>query len=133
MLVVDSNVVLAMPLREPEREASEALLRFDPIWIAPMIIWYEIHNVLLFKVRGNEITQERARDEIALSSALLHMIDPTQIPLDIWGIAHDAELTFYDATYVALARHMGTRLATNDQRILAGAPDVAALPSEISA
>ena len=133
MLVVDSNVVLAMILDEEQRGAVDALTTADPFWIAPDIIWYEIQNVLTGRVRRGRLTLEAARAMFRLASAMVEIVLPNTVNQDIIEIAVDCKLTFYDASYVALARELDIRLATYDQQILTGAPDVAAKPEEITA
>ena len=133
MLVVDSNVVLAMILDEEQHEAVDALTTVDPFWIAPDIIWYEIQNVLTGRVRRGLLTLEAARAMFRLASAMVEIVLPNTVNQDIIEIAVDCKLTFYDASYVALARELGIRLATYDQEILVEAPDVAAKPEQITA
>ena len=133
MLVVDSNVVLAMVLDEEHHEAVDALTTVDPFWIAPDIIWYEIQNVLAGRVKRKRLTLEAARAKFRLASAMVEIVLPNTVNQDIIEIAVDCKLTFYDASYVALARELDIRLATYDQEILVEAPDVAAKPEEITA
>ena len=133
MLVVDSNVVLGMVLDDEHHEAVDALTTVDPFWIAPDIIWYEIQNVLAGRVRRKRLTLEAARAKFRFASAMVEIVLPNTVNQDIIEIAVDCKLTFYDASYVALARELDIRLATYDQQILTGAPDVAAKPEEITA
>lgn len=69
---------------------------------------------------------------IAFEDAEVALMETAEV-LDfpgIFSIALESDLTFYDASYVWLARERGLKLRTRDKGILRKCPDVAvAMPS----
>lgn len=124
MIVVDASVVLEVLLRTPGASRAEQRILGDELAAAPHLLDVEVAQVLRrYEARG-EMDATRGRDAI-LDLADLPL---TRYPHDlllprIWDLR--ANLTAYDAAYVALAEALGATLVTRDER-LAGAPGVRA-------
>ncbi len=124
-IVIDASLLAAYLLREPEG------VKFDPILAlatsvqaslhAPILIEYELLNILAMAERRGRITKNTA-------VALLH--DWSQIPcsrdssispairLRILDLSQKHRLTAYDAAYLELAMRLDARLLTLDDDLL---------------
>ena len=128
MIVVDTNLVVQLVAVGDEHVAAARLLRRDAAWSAPPILMSELRNVLVGFVRRGAVTRTQATAMIEDASAILgDRIAGVRGPQTI-AVALECGLTAYDAEFVTLARSLGVPLATLDQAILGGAPDVAESP-----
>ena len=85
--------------------------------IAPPLLYYEVGNILLFGRSRPPIDQ--AADALSdLFSIPLEVVPPELISADATlRLASLRGLSFYDATYVALAELLGCDLITADRRL----------------
>ena len=121
MIVLDASVVLEVLLRMPAGIAVEERL-FEPeeTLHAPHLLDVEVAQVLRRYALAGEVAAERCR--AALDD--LAGLPLTRYPHDflmsrVWDLR--ANLSAYDAVYVALAEALDAPLLTRDQR-LANAP-----------
>ena len=128
MIVVDNNILVDFWLREDKfRLRAQELFRRDPEWIAPSLWKYEFGKVVQDYLREGRLEQDgrdRAWNGCLRMVATLEDIDV----LSIDEVSRDTELTFYDASYLLLARCRELPLYTRDKDILRVAPDIARLP-----
>ena len=126
MIVVDATDLADILIgKEVLQSAAHALAREDPDWISTGLWRYELGNVVWKEVRFQK--GDRANLKVALGSAeslLMETVEEVDRPA-IWEIACDTGLTYYDASYVWLARSRGRKLRTRDKQILETCPDVA--------
>jgi len=104
--------------------AAEALMREDSSWVTVGLWRYELGNVFWKKLRfggGEERDLRRCLTEA--KSFVLETVDDVDHG-EIWEIATSVGLTFYDASYVWLARSRGLVLRTRDKQILRECPDM---------
>lgn len=121
MIVVDASAVLEILLRTPAAVDVEArFFRAGETLHAPHLLDVEVAQVLRrYAVRGR-LTDARGREALQDLADLPLARYPHEVLLPrVWQLR--ANLTAYDATYVALAEALGARLVTRDARI-AGAP-----------
>lgn len=107
------------------REAAEKLIQLDPEWISHSLIRYEVGNVGLNYLRHG--SWEREDVELQLKQVpglLLEVVDVIDAEAT-FKVAAENGLSFYDASYVWLARVRGLKLRTRDKKILRECPDVA--------
>ncbi len=126
MIVVDTNVVVALVVGGPYEAAADRLYERDSEWTAPPILKSELRNVLIGYVRRGDISREQA---VALFDEASHVLGDRVIDAphsDVIEVALNCGLTAYDAEFVVVARLLGVSLATADRAILRSAPDVAA-------
>ena len=126
MIVVDTNVMVALLMGGGRGPHAQRLLQRDAEWSAPEIVMSELSNVLVGFVRRGDMTGGEAgtlteRAEAVLGGRISRV--PGAAVIDT---ALECGLTAYDAEFVALARALGVPLVTMDAAILRGAPDVAA-------
>lgn len=120
MLVVDSSAVLeALAAHNPATGLVERLAQ-DGDLHAPHLIDTEILHALRRMLRRRQISGERAHDA-RTDYAELTLVRYPHEPLNdrVWELR--ANLTAYDATFVALAEALDVPLVTCDAR-LAAAP-----------
>jgi predicted nucleic acid-binding protein len=117
LIVVDASVAVAALLGH--RDARE-LLAGDVN--APHLIDSEVASALRRHASAGALTGEAAHAALQVWASLGIQRYPAVGLLDrIWELR--ANLTAYDATYVALSERLGAELVTLDRR-LAGAPGV---------
>ena len=118
-MVVDASAVLEVLLRTPAAAALEKKL-FAPgeTLHAPQLIDLEVAQVLRRYASAGEIASERGRLALADFADFPIQRYPHTILLPrVWELR--ANLTAYDAAYVALAEALDTSLLTRDRRLAA--------------
>jgi predicted nucleic acid-binding protein len=120
VIVLDSAAALDYLLAAGTGEWVEARLVADPDLHAPHLLDVEVANALRRRVTTRAIRETRAKQALEDLSDL----DLTRYPHlpfieRVWELR--ANLTAYDAVFVALAEALGATLVTTDSR-LARAP-----------
>ena len=121
MIVLDASIVLELLLRGPDAKQIEELVFNGPPLHAPHLLDVECAQVLRRYAAQGQLSEHRGE-------RLLELLDGFPItrhshqPLlpRIWSLR--ANLTAYDAAYVALAEALDATLLTRDER-LAAAPN----------
>lgn len=134
-IVLDASAALAIlraePSAGPVRQIIRDHLEADGALIVPDHFWLEVVNVLVRR-HGHDVTDAveavRDLDEIGVASI---EIDRPLLLLTLGWIAA-ADLTAYDAAYLALAESADARLLTLDGRLgaAAGARSVLRVPAD---
>ena len=117
MIVVDASVVLEVLLRTTAATAIEARI-FDPAETlhAPHLIDVEIAQVVRRYVLSRQIDERRGVLTLQVWLAFPVRRYPHEALLPrVWELR--ANLTAYDAVYVALAEALDARLLTHDARL----------------
>ncbi len=125
MIVVDSNVVVYLYLPTELTSHAEKLLGIDPEWVAPRLWRSEMRNVLGLYIRKKAITLEQAYRIQASAEALLADREFDVPSHDVLRLVSQSPCSAYDCEFVALARRLGTKLVTADQKILKAFADTA--------
>jgi predicted nucleic acid-binding protein len=126
VIVVDATVLADFLAGETALQASaEELMREDSDWISIGLWRYELGNVLWKKVKFEKDDPENMRKQLESAARLLiETVEDVDLRAT-YDIAVQTGLTFYDASYVWLARTRGLTLRTRDKQILRECPDVA--------
>jgi predicted nucleic acid-binding protein len=125
MIVVDSNVIVYLFLRNGKTALAEAALEKDSLWICPPLWRSEIRNVLSLYVRKGLVT---LRDAQAVMEQALKLMAGYEQDIDsfrVLKLAAESTCTAYDCEFVALAQDLGLPLVTVDKKVLSQFPDVA--------
>ncbi|MDQ0372454.1 type II toxin-antitoxin system VapC family toxin [Cellulomonas humilata] len=121
-VVLDASAAVAL-LIDPGPAGEQVAARLDGASVvAPDLLPYEVTNVLRRQRNAGRLSDTEAR--LALEGLHTLSIDlwPHAVLTDrIWCLG--ANLSAYDAAYVALAERLGAVLLTADARI-AGAPGI---------
>lgn len=128
LLVIDASVVVALVAANADETRSVAARLGDAMLFAPAILLTEVDSALRGLERGRKLSNRQV--DVARWHA-------RRLPIEFWpgeAIAERAwelraNLTIYDASYVALAEHIGGVLLTGDLRIAKAG--VARCPIEI--
>ena len=92
----------------------------DDDLVAPTLLWHEMANVCLTKMRRHPT--ERARVAAAFRTATrldVHLVEVDHAA--VIELAESTDLTAYDAAYLWLSRTLGASLVTLDRRLAAAA------------
>lgn len=123
-IILDSSVVAKWFF--PSEEDSEAALKIRDLFLskklsisAPVLIYYEINNLIRTAIKSLRINEELAKEAyrgflaldliIYSSQELMEMALEKAILLDI---------SSYDASYLALAEYLNIPLLTADQKLM---------------
>ncbi len=126
MIVVDACVLADMFVNGGElHQRATKLSTVDPEWISSALWRYELGNVVRTSVRCGELKEEEV---LGVWPRAEQVVIETVGAVDFVGIYAVAEkhgLSFYDASYVYLARLRTLKLHTRDKQVLRECPDVA--------
>ena len=130
MLVVDASVAVAAS------HSPVGLARFGTErLVAPHLMRAEAASVLHEMVWRKEIDQERGRVLLGrLLGSPIELLAPDELAGEAWQVADELGWAkVYDAHYVALARLLGCKLVTIDERLLRGVArlGIAVRPTDI--
>lgn len=117
MIVVDASAALEILLRTPAAAAVEAkLFGSGETLHAPHLIDLEVAQVLRREAATGELTAERGRLALAdFADFPIHRYPHDVLLPRVWELR--ANLTAYDAAYVALAEALDVPLLTRDRRL----------------
>lgn len=118
-VVVDASAVVELLVRSPAAAAVEREILSEPAF-APELLDVQVLSALVALERGGKISAARGRQalDLFLGSPITRV--PHAPPLaDTWD--RRANLSPYDALYVALAAGLACPLVTGDRRV-AGSP-----------
>ena len=114
--VVDASALGALVFGEPEAETVAKRL-FKATLVAPQLLWFELASIAFKKVARHPGLAEQIREAFQMASRLAIEILSVD-HLEVIGLAAQARLTTYDASYLWLARETGAKLITLDKRLL---------------
>lgn len=117
MIVPDpSAFALTLTPDDPRAEEADRVLRADPVWLVPEQWHVEALAVVRGLLLGGKIVPAHADAAVAALSAATVAVSPTAPLLPrMWQLR--ANLSAYDAAYVAAAEAHGAALVTADPRI----------------
>lgn len=122
MLVIDASAVVELLTTDPSDVPALARRIHDAEWMnAPGLIDYEVLNVLRKMVGRGDIDAELAESSrLALQRLRLirHSMSDAMAER-IWQLRHN--VSAYDASYLALAEHLGMALVTTERRLATAA------------
>ncbi len=124
VIVLDASVVVELLLAsDAGRRATDRLVQLQADLHAPELMDVEVLHVLRRAASNARISAARAEEAmVVLETMPVRRHGHGALRRRVWQ--HRANLSAYDATYVALAEGLGGRLMTRDAR-LAGAPGLA--------
>jgi predicted nucleic acid-binding protein len=114
--VIDASALAAILFAEPDADTVAAAAG-DALLAAPALVEYELGNTCWKKCR------RYPQQAIALRAAFLmlgemnlsiHDVDAAAV----LSLAESTHITFYDASYLWLAAHLGTPLISLDRRLI---------------
>jgi predicted nucleic acid-binding protein len=113
--VVDASALAALLFGEPEADAIAEQLA-DARLVAPSLLAFELANVCLIKARRHPELRQALMAAFRLRRRL--GVEEAAVDLDeVLGVATEAGLTAYDASYLWLAEALGAELVTLDRAL----------------
>jgi len=126
VIVVDATVVADLLLAKGRlKESAGKLLVEDPEWISTALWRYEFGNVMLKIHRHGEEPIEDPERRLDLAGGMILEAVFDVVWGEVWSVADQDHLSYYDASYVWLARSRGLKVRTRDTEMLRNCPDVA--------
>jgi predicted nucleic acid-binding protein len=113
--VVDASALGALLFGEPDGAAVAQRLR-EASLVAPALLPFEVANICVKKMRRHP----DQRDRLVVAYGMLHRMEVDAVEVDhgeVLGLAERSGLTAYDASYLWLARRMGSELVTLDRKL----------------
>jgi len=113
LIVIDASALVELLLRSATGESVERAIG-DADLVAPDVVNPEVVQTLRGLQRAGKLTGTRASRAIArLAESGISRVPTTMLLPDMWSLR--ANLSAYDACYVALARALNCALLTSDQ------------------
>ncbi|MFI4975724.1 MAG: type II toxin-antitoxin system VapC family toxin [Caulobacterales bacterium] len=123
-VVVDASVAAKVFITEVGSDAARSLASSGIRMLAPDLIFVELANVAVKRMRRGDISRDMAADLVASAPGLLNEVVPaTDLTARAFALACDHGISTYDAMYVALAEVRGCQLITADLRLIAKASE----------
>ncbi|MBM4034093.1 MAG: type II toxin-antitoxin system VapC family toxin [Planctomycetes bacterium] len=115
LTVVDASALAAVAFGEPEAESVNERLKGATL-LASGLIWFELANICLKKIRRQPEDAERF---LAGFSYARHLgIQEREVDyLAVIALARRTGLSAYDASYLWLSRELGVELVSNDTQL----------------
>lgn len=129
MIVADTNLLLYLYVQGQRTEESEAVLRRDAVWAAPLLWRSEFRNALIGLVRNDALALNEALSMVDEAERWLAGHEYSVISRHVLTLADQSGCSAYDAEFVALAQDLRVPLVTTDRRILKAFPGIAVSPS----
>lgn len=118
IFVVDASLVVKWFVPEIHSEAAQRWLASSHEYVAPDLLFPEAGNAVWKKARRGELTADDARRLIAdLERVAVETVASRTLLSDAVAVAIKADITVYDATYLALAVRLDTEVVTGDERL----------------
>lgn len=129
MIVADTNLLIYFYVQGERTEESEAVLRRDATWTAPLLWRSEFRNALIGLVRKEALAIDKALSIVDEAERWLVGHEYSVISRHVLALADQSGCSAYDCEFVALAQDLGIPLVTTDRQILKAFPAIAVSPS----
>ena len=125
MIVVDTNVIAYLWLPGASTTHSEALLRRDAEWAAPLLWRSGFRNVLATLLRRRETGLEASVRIAERAESQMRGREFAVGAAEVLERVARSRCSAYDCEFVVLAEELDVPLVTTDRRVLAEFPDIA--------
>jgi predicted nucleic acid-binding protein len=129
VIVADTNLLIYLYVQGQRTEESEAVLKRDAAWAAPLLWRSEFRNALIGLVRKDALTLDEALSFVDEAERWLAGHEYSVVSRHVLTLARQSGCSAYDCEFVALAQDLGLPLVTTDQQILKAFPTIAFSPS----
>lgn len=119
IVVVDASVVVKWFVREDRHEMAAELLTEDITRVAPELVVTEAGNAIWKKTRNREMTSAQAESAIREFAGYFGRLFPVgDLIFDAFDLSLRLEHPLMDCEYLALARHVGGILVSDDEKFM---------------
>lgn len=127
MPVIDASVAVKWFIEESDSPSAHRLLDAHAMGqstlVAPDLIVYEVSNALLHNPTFSAPDVQRSVERL-YELELELIAPPVEVMTAAVAVAKARRLTFYDAVYVQLARHLELPLYTADRKLIGKLSDL---------
>jgi predicted nucleic acid-binding protein len=117
LIVVDTNVLVHVLVQSSRTDAARALRTKEPAWRIPGLWRWEFSNVIWLKVRTGGMGRAEAGEILTAARKSYEPLEREVSMEETLGAALEFSVSAYDAAFLALARKLGVRLVTEDQKL----------------
>jgi predicted nucleic acid-binding protein len=121
VFVVDASVAVKWYVKESLRDKALEMRRDFASGLieleAPSLLLYEVGNALRHHPASNLAQCVDAVKEIGNLGVVIHELDD-QLAATAATLGFEDKLTFYDAVYIALAKHLEATFVTADEKLI---------------
>jgi predicted nucleic acid-binding protein len=118
VFVVDASLVVKWFVPEVDSDAARRWLDAPHVYVAPDLLFPETGNTIWKKVRRGELSAADAAQLVAdLPAIAVDAVSMRGLLPDAHALALRTGVTVYDATYLALAVRLETKVITGDDRL----------------
>jgi len=128
VIVADTNLLIYLYVAGERTAQAEAVLRRDPIWVAPLLWRSEFRNALLGLIRRQVLTLADAAQIIQEAESHMAGHEYSVVSGEVLALAEQSGCSSYDCEYISLAIHLNTPLVTADQQLCTAFPKIAVQP-----
>ncbi|MDH4327238.1 MAG: type II toxin-antitoxin system VapC family toxin [Nitrospira sp.] len=132
MIVADTNLLIYLYVQGQRTEESEAVLRRDPVWTAPLLWRSEFRNALIGLVRKDALALDEALSMVDEAERWLAGREYSVVSRHVLTLAEKSGCSACDCEFVALAQDLAVQLVTTDRQILKAFPTIAISPSAVT-
>jgi len=125
VIVVDTNLIIYLFVETDRAAEAEAVLKRDPMWVAPVLWRSEFRNTLATLVRRNALTLDAASSIVAEAEGWLQGREYTVNSSIVLRLADASRCTAYNCEFVSLAQDLGVPFVTADRQVLKAFPSLA--------
>ena len=119
VFVVDASLVIKWFVPEVDSKAARDWLNAPHDYVAPDLLFPEAGNAVWKKVRRGEFSPEDGQQLVTdLSAIAVEAVPMRSLVSDAHVLALRTGITVYDATYLALAVRLETKVITGDDRFV---------------
>ena len=117
--VLDSSITAVWGLADESSPLADlAAKRLESeIALVPPLWWYEVRNLLIVSERKKRTTAAESAIFLELLTSYPIHVDPVQDEAATLALARQHKLSFYDASYLAVAQRNAIPLATLDKAL----------------
>ncbi len=123
MIVVDTNIISYLFITGEFSERAEEILLKDSEWAAPLLWRSEFRSVLSQYIRKGILTLEDSIEIMESASALMEKNEFDVVSKQVLELVKTSGLSACDCEFVALAKDLGIKLITADNKIVTQFPD----------
>jgi predicted nucleic acid-binding protein len=125
VIVVDTNIVAYLYLQSEFTAQAEAQLKSDPEWAVPLLWRSEFRNILAGAIRRKALSFEEACQISTEAESFLAGNEHEVRSQAVLELVRDSNCSAYDCEFAVLARQLGVKLMTMDNKLLKAFPKLA--------
>jgi predicted nucleic acid-binding protein len=122
-LVLDASALAGWLMPDEAGTDLLSLAGRHDVFMAPVLLWAEIRNILIVGERRGRISREQVDQSIETIGELGIMLDTSPSSAVVLGLCRRHRLTAYDALYLELALRENAELTTLDAALARAARD----------